>query len=102
MSNTIKIGNIEFGVGLLPLIAGPCVIESREHSLRMAESIKSIADSVNIPLIFKSSFDKANRTASNSFRGPNMDEGLSILSDVKKEIGVPAVSYTHLTLPTKA
>ena len=96
MSNTIKIGNIEFGVGSLPLIAGPCVIESREHSLRMAESIKSIADSVNIPLIFKSSFDKANRTASNSFRGPNMDEGLSILSDVKKEMGVPVITDVHL------
>ena len=96
MSNTIKIGNIEFGGGSLPLIAGPCVIESREHSLRMAESIKSIADSVNIPLIFKSSFDKANRTASNSFRGPNMDEGLSILSDVKKEMGVPVITDVHL------
>ena len=96
MSKTIKIEKIEFGSGSLPLIAGPCVIESREHSLRMAESIKSIADSVNIPLIFKSSFDKANRTASNSFRGPNMDEGLSILSDIKKEIGVPVITDVHL------
>ena len=96
MSKTIKIEKIEFGSGSLPLIAGPCVIESREHSLRMAESIKSIADSVNIPLIFKSSFDKANRTASNSFRGPNMDEGLSILSDVKKEMGVPVLTDVHL------
>ena len=54
MSKTIRIGNIEFGGGLLPLIAGPCVIESREHSLRMAEAIKSVADSVDVPLIFKS------------------------------------------------
>ena len=96
MSKTIKVENIEFGGGSLPLIAGPCVIESREHSLRMAESIKTIADSVDIPLIFKSSFDKANRTASDSFRGPNMDEGLSILSDIKKEIDVPVITDVHL------
>jgi len=96
MSKTIKIGNVEFGGGSLPLIAGPCVIESREHSLRMAEAIKSVADSVDVPLIFKSSFDKANRTASDSFRGPDMDEGLSILSDVKKETGLPVITDVHL------
>ena len=96
MSKTIKIENVEFGGGNLPLIAGPCVIESRDHSLHMAESISSIADSINIPFIFKSSFDKANRTASDSFRGPDMDEGLSILSDVKKEIGVPVITDVHL------
>ena len=96
MSKTIKVENIEFGGGSLPLIAGPCVIESREHSLRMAESIKTIADSVDIPLIFKSSFDKANRTASDSFRGPDMDEGLSILSDIKKEVDVPVITDVHL------
>ena len=96
MSKTIKIGNIEFGGGSLPLIAGPCVIESRDHSLRMAEAIKSVADSVNVPLIFKSSFDKANRTANDSFRGPDMDEGLSILSDVKKETGLPVITDVHL------
>ena len=96
MSKTIKIENVEFGGGKLPLIAGPCVIESRDHSLHMAESISSIADSINIPFIFKSSFDKANRTASDSFRGPDMDEGLSILSDVKKEIVVPVITDVHL------
>ena len=96
MSKTIKIENVEFGGGSIPLIAGPCVIESREHSLRMAEAIKSVADSVDVPLIFKSSFDKANRTASDSFRGPDMNKGLSILSDVKKETGLPVITDVHL------
>ena len=77
---------VKYRTGSLPLIAGPCVIESREHSLKMAEAIRSITDSLGMPFIYKSSFDKANRTATNSFRGPNIDEGLSILSEIKKEI----------------
>ena len=62
----------------------------------MAEAIRSITDSLGIPFIYKSSFDKANRTAANSFRGPSIDEGLSILSDIKKEINVPVLTDVHL------
>ena len=95
--NTISIGNVKYENGSFPLIAGPCVIESRDHSLRMAEQIYKITSSLSIPLIFKSSFDKANRSSIESFRGPNnLDTGLSILSDVKKEIGIPVLTDVHL------
>ena len=95
--NTISIGNVKYENGSFPLIAGPCVIESRDHSLRMAEQIHKITSSLSIPLIFKSSFDKANRSSVESFRGPNnLDTGLSILSDVKKEIGIPVLTDVHL------
>ena len=95
--NTISIDNVKYENGSFPLIAGPCVIESRDHSLRMAEQIHKITSSLSIPLIFKSSFDKANRSSIESFRGPeNLDAGLSILSDVKKEIGIPVLTDVHL------
>ena len=92
----VSIGNVIYEEGQLPLIGGPCVIESRDHSLKIAESIISITDSLNIPFIFKSSFDKANRSASDSFRGPAIQEGLQILSDVKKELGIPVLTDVHL------
>ena len=94
--NKVSIGNVIFEEGQLPLIGGPCVIESRDHSLKIAESIISITASLNIPFIFKSSFDKANRSASDSFRGPAIQEGLQILSDVKKELGIPVLTDVHL------
>ena len=94
--NKVSIGNVIYEQGQLPLIGGPCVIESRDHSLKIAESIISITDSLNIPFIFKSSFDKANRSASDSFRGPAIQEGLQILSDVKKELGIPVLTDVHL------
>ena len=95
--NTVTIGNVKYEHGSFPLIAGPCVIESRDHSLKMAEQIHKITSSLNIPLIFKSSFDKANRSAIDSFRGPdNIDEGLLILNEVKKEIGIPVLTDVHL------
>ena len=95
--NTISIGNVKFQNGSFPLIAGPCVIESRDHSLKMAEQIQKITNALSIPLIFKSSFDKANRSSIGSFRGPNkLDEGLSILADVKKELGIPVLTDVHL------
>ncbi len=96
MGKRIRINNITFGDGSLPVIAGPCVIESRDHSLKMAESIRSITDRLGISFIFKSSFDKANRSATGSYRGPDMDEGLQILADVKKEVGVPVLTDVHL------
>ena len=96
MGKTVAVGNVEFGGAALPIIAGPCVIESRDHSLKMAEAIRTITDKLGAPFIFKSSFDKANRSATGSFRGPDMDEGLKILAEVKKEVGVPVLTDVHL------
>lgn len=79
----------------LVLIAGPCVIESREHALRTAEKIKKITEKLNVPLIYKSSFDKANRTSLSSFRGPGIDEGLKILEQVRSEFSLPVVTDIH-------
>jgi 2-dehydro-3-deoxyphosphooctonate aldolase (KDO 8-P synthase) len=77
------------------LIAGPCVVESEELQLRTAETLKGIADRLGIFLIFKSSYDKANRSSDKSFRGPGMDEGLRILEKVRKTIGVPILTDVH-------
>src|SRR3954466_10481523 len=77
------------------LIAGPCVVESEELQLRTAERLKTITDKLGILLIFKSSFDKANRSSDKSFRGPGMDEGLKILAKVRDEIGVPILTDVH-------
>ena len=91
----VKIGNVTFSEKHLGIIAGPCVIESRDHSLRMANEIKEISDDIELPIIFKSSFDKANRTSIKSFRGPGIDEGIKILSDVKVETGLPVITDIH-------
>jgi len=77
------------------LIGGPCVIESREHALRMASRIREITSSLGLPYIFKASYDKANRTSVESFRGPGVEEGLRILAEVRKEVGVPVLSDIH-------
>ncbi len=77
------------------LIAGPCVIESREHSHFMASALKELAVSRGIPFIFKSSFDKANRTSLDSHRGQGMEVGLDILAEVKRELGVPVLTDVH-------
>ena len=77
------------------LIAGPCVIESEELQLRTAERIKVIADRLGLLFIFKSSFDKANRSSDQSFRGPGIDEGLRILAKVRDEVGVPVLTDVH-------
>lgn len=77
------------------LIGGPCVIESGEHALFMAEEISAIAKRLGIPYIFKSSFDKANRSSIQSFRGPGLEAGLKILKKVKTEVGVPVLSDVH-------
>jgi 2-dehydro-3-deoxyphosphooctonate aldolase (KDO 8-P synthase) len=87
-----------FDVGLdkpLFLIAGPCVVESRELQLEVAGQLKEICKPLGIPLIFKSSYDKANRSSGKSFRGPGMEKGLEILAQVKKEIGVPILTDVH-------
>jgi 2-dehydro-3-deoxyphosphooctonate aldolase (KDO 8-P synthase) len=77
------------------LIAGPCVVESEELQMRTAERLKSITDRLGILLIFKSSFDKANRSSDKSYRGPGMDEGLKILAKVRDELGVPILTDVH-------
>jgi 2-dehydro-3-deoxyphosphooctonate aldolase (KDO 8-P synthase) len=77
------------------VIAGPCVIESRESALRHAAALKEKADRVGIPYIFKSSYDKANRSSVNSFRGLGLAKGLDILAEVKKRIGVPILTDVH-------
>src|SRR3954466_4955712 len=77
------------------LIAGPCVVESEELQLRTAERLKTITDKLGILLIFKSSFDKANRSSDKSFRGPGMDEGLRVLEKVRDALGVPILTDVH-------
>jgi len=79
----------------LALIAGPCVIESESFTLNMAEAIAKICARLNMPLIFKSSFDKANRSSLNGFRGNGMEEGLRILEKVRQEVGVPVLTDIH-------
>ena len=77
------------------IIAGPCVIESEAHSLRVAETLAEVAERLGILLIFKSSFDKANRTSGNSYRGPGLEEGLTILEKVRTETGLPVLTDVH-------
>src|SRR3954466_6992442 len=95
MSISFQIGDIHVGSGDLFLIAGPCVIESEEHAIRMAEIIKGVARSLNFPFIFKASYDKANRTSIRSFRGPGLKEGLRVLKKVKDEIHIPILTDVH-------
>ncbi len=92
----VAIGSVRLGGGRpFAIIAGPCVIESREHCLRHAEAIARIAAANDVPLVFKSSFDKANRTSGRAFRGLGLDEGLRILAEVKRELGVPVLTDVH-------
>ena len=87
-----------FEVGLdqpLFLIAGPCVIESRQLALDTAGTLKEICAALGMPFIYKSSYDKANRSSAKSFRGLGMDEGLDILAEVKRQIGVPVLTDVH-------
>ncbi len=81
------------------LIAGPCVIESRALALETAQALKELAGRVGVPFIYKSSFDKANRTSSKSYRGPGLEEGLHILEEVKNRIGVPVLTDVHEDTP---
>jgi 2-dehydro-3-deoxyphosphooctonate aldolase (KDO 8-P synthase) len=88
--------DLAFGGDEPPLfIAGPCVIESRDHTLAMADRLRNFRDELGINLVFKASFDKANRTSIHSFRGPGLHEGLEILSEVKRETGLPVLSDIH-------
>lgn len=92
---SFQIDNVRVGGGDLFLIAGPCVIESEDHAMRMAEIIKGVVRSLNFPFIFKASYDKANRTSIRSFRGPGLKEGLRILKKVKDQVHVPVLTDVH-------
>lgn len=93
---TVKLGNILIG-GDRPfmLIAGPCVIESKAGAMAIAEKLKRLTDKLKIPFVFKASYDKANRTSIDSFRGPGIIEGLKVLSEIKKRLNVPVLSDVH-------
>ena len=94
--HNVTIGDITIGNGQpLALIAGPCVIESEDIVLKIAEDIKKIADKLSMPVIFKSSFSKDNRSSANSFQGPGIQEGLRILQKVKDEMDMPVLSDIH-------
>jgi 2-dehydro-3-deoxyphosphooctonate aldolase (KDO 8-P synthase) len=95
MAISFQVESIHIGSGNLFLIAGPCVIESEQHAIFMAEVIKGVTRSLNIPFIFKASYDKANRTSIQSFRGPGLQEGLRILKKVKDEVHVPVLTDVH-------
>ena len=96
ITKIVTVGQIKVGGGSpLAVIAGPCVIESKEAALRHAGALKERADRAGVPYIFKSSYDKANRSSVNSYRGPGLEKGLEILAAVKAETGVPVLTDVH-------
>ena len=95
MISSFQVGDVHIGSGSLFLIAGPCVIESEEHAIRMAEIIKGVTKALGFPFIFKASYDKANRTSIRSFRGPGLKEGLRILKKIKDEVQLPILTDVH-------
>ena len=96
MNNTVKTGNLSIGQGApLVLIAGPCVIEDYEITFEIASFLKNLTEEIGIPLIFKASYDKANRTSITSFRGPGMVDGLGILRQIKADLGIKILSDVH-------
>src|SRR5437867_11555277 len=93
MARGVRVGTVTVGGGApLALIAGPCVIESRDAALRHAERVRDLATRAGLPVVYKSSFDKANRTSAASFRGIGMDEGLAIRAAVRRETGLPVLT----------
>ena len=95
MQREVKVGSVTIGRRPFVLIGGPCVIESRDLVLQTAESIADISSRMNVPFIFKSSYDKANRTSISGFRGPGIEKGLAILDEVRKELGIPVLTDVH-------
>ncbi len=99
MSNPDKhefeIGSVQVGSGKLFLIAGPCVIESEAHARKMADAIQRVAGDLDVPYIFKASYDKANRTSVKSFRGPGLEEGSKILGRLARATGLPVLTDVH-------
>jgi len=96
----VQVGDIAIGGGRpLALIAGPCVIESEPHAQSIATALADITRRLNVPFIFKASFDKANRSSRASFRGPGLDAGLKVLERVKREVGAPVLTDVHEDTP---
>jgi 2-dehydro-3-deoxyphosphooctonate aldolase (KDO 8-P synthase) len=95
LPSSFQVGDVHIGSGNLFLIAGPCVIESEEHAIRMAEIIKGVTRALGFPFIFKASYDKANRTSIRSFRGPGIKEGLRILKKIKDDLQLPVLTDVH-------
>jgi 2-dehydro-3-deoxyphosphooctonate aldolase (KDO 8-P synthase) len=95
LKNKVHQQPVVLGGPALVLIAGPCVIESASHAHKMAAALKEIANHVGLPFVFKASFDKANRTAVDAFRGPGLDEGLEILGDIRSSLGVCVTTDVH-------
>ncbi|HPT65091.1 MAG TPA: 3-deoxy-8-phosphooctulonate synthase [Acetomicrobium sp.] len=95
MVKKVKVGDITIGEGRFVLVAGPCVLESLELALEVAAEVKNMCDDLGLAYIFKSSFDKANRTSIHSFRGPGLDVGLGWLEQVKSRLGVPVLTDIH-------
>ncbi len=93
--NTCTIANVEFGAGRLALIAGPCMAESLELCLDVAGRVRDVCARLGIGYVFKASFDKANRSSADGYRGPGLEQGLDWLGQVKRQIGVPALSDIH-------
>lgn len=103
MVKVIKIKEIKIGAAEpMVLIAGPCVIESREGALRVARKLKSLAGKLKVPFIFKSSYDKANRTSIKSYRGPGVEKGLQVLKEIKETLGIPVLSDVHTSVEVRA
>lgn len=94
---SFDVENVTFGDGRLSFILGPCVVENSQHALFMAQEINDICKHVGVNFVYKSSFDKANRSSIESFRGGGMEKGLEILAQVKTEIGVPVITDVHET-----
>jgi 2-dehydro-3-deoxyphosphooctonate aldolase (KDO 8-P synthase) len=93
---SVQVGSFAIGGGHpLAFIVGPCVIESAQHALETAAAVREIASRCNVPMIFKASYDKANRTSRTSFRGPGLDAGLAVLADVRKRTGLPILTDIH-------
>lgn len=94
----VKIGPYQVGQGHpLLVMAGPCVLEGYERSLAIGKRAKAICEKLGLPYVFKASYDKANRSSLDSFRGPGLEEGLQILAQIKKDLGVPVISDVHET-----
>lgn len=102
MQKEITIGTVTFGRRPFVFIGGPCVIEGRDITLRTAQRLTEITAGLKVPFIFKSSYDKANRTSISSFRGPGIDEGLAILQEVRRSFGVPVLTDVHSAQEARA
>lgn len=100
--NVVNVVDYEVGNGKLILLAGPCVIEDYDRTLMIGQTIKEICNRLDINYVFKASFDKANRSSVESYRGPGLDKGLKILSDIKSKINVPIVTDIHETIQAQA